>query len=148
MNVIHHKKLDIITIILSLTLCHVPTSRVFLTALCCFRSHPPSTPARQWLLTAVSMTTTWSWLPSHVWHPPWHPTPSPCRPRCRTRGPRRGPVSGGSGPYVRTWTCWWATATWSTHTHVSPSRCPTCSSTPSTGACTPEGRRSSVHSSD
>ncbi len=106
--------------------------------LCRFRSHPPSTPVRRWPLTAVSMTMTLSWLLSPAWHPPWPLTLSPHQTKPLTSGPRRGLASAGSGLCVKTWTCWSATATWSTRTPGSPFHCPTCSSTPSTGACTPD----------
>lgn len=102
------------------------------------RSHPPSTPARRWPLTAVSMTTTLSWLHSLGWHPPWPLTPSPRRPKAQKSALRRGLASAGSAQCGKTWTCWSATATWSTRTPAWPSLCPTCSSTPSTGACTPD----------
>lgn len=102
------------------------------------RSPPPSTPARRWPSTAVSMTTTWSWPRSRAARrPSWPLTPS----TPRMRGPARGPASAGSGLCARTWTCSSATVTSSTRTRASPSRCPTCSSTPSTGACTPEPAR-------
>lgn len=111
----------------------------FLTSLCLpLRSRPHSSPARRWPSTAASTTTTSSWLRSHACPSPWTLTLSPRRPKPQTRVRWRGPASAGSGQCGKTWTCWSATATWSTHTPAWPSRSPTCSSTPSTGACTPD----------
>lgn len=77
-------------------------------------------------------------LHSPVWHPPWPLTLWHRQPKAQTCAPRRGLGFAGSGLYVKTWTCWSTTATWSTRTLDWPSLCPTCSSTPSTGACTPD----------
>lgn len=106
------------------------TQFLSLTALYIFRSHPPSMPVRRWPLTAVSMTMTLSWPHSPGWLPP--------QPKTQTSAPRRELVCGDSDRCEKTWTCWSATATWSTRTRAWPSLCPTCSSTPSTGACTPD----------
>ena len=108
-------------------------------------SHPPSMPAWRWPSMVVSMTMTLSCLHSPGWHRPWPLNPSPHQHKTRKSAPRREPASVGSGLCVKTWTCWWATAIWSTRTPAWPSLCPTCSSTSSTGACTRDQALRTLH---